>query len=180
MGIAGVPTFGCCSRGGAARAVCRPQWPAIALGRPSQGACSSSCAASGFGRQPPTGLASATRQSGEPTTSGVDAVGATAGVGESSTFAGAIMLGLVGADALVADMDLDVAADHHHLDLAVPVCRPDPLARPGEGQIAGGVDLSNHGRVGGWGGCDHRLPTALTGGGVGARTPGCRGHGARP
>lgn len=82
---------------------------------------------------------------------GVAAVGSTAGVGEGSVFAGAVVTHGMRTNELVTDRDLDGVTDDD-LDFASPVLVADPVVRAGEAHVAGRVDLAGHGCRG------HRRP----------------------
>src|SRR4051794_24422700 len=73
-------------------------------------------------------------------------MGSAAGVGEGAVFAGAVVLGLVAADELRADRDLDGVADDSDLDLTTSIGGADAVVRTGEGHVSGRVDLAGHRR----------------------------------
>jgi hypothetical protein len=66
----------------------------------------------------------------------------TAGIGERTVLAGAVVTDRVAADELGSDRDLDRLADHRDLDLAAPELGSDPIAGSGEADTAAGVDLA--------------------------------------
>ena len=73
-------------------------------------------------------------------------MGVAAGVGECAVFAGAVVLGLVATDQLLADGDFDGVTNDGDLDLATAVGGADSIVRAGEGHVARRVDLAGHRR----------------------------------
>ena len=67
---------------------------------------------------------------------------ATAGVGEGAVLTGAVVLGAVATDELLADRDLDGVTDDGDLHLTAPIGVADAVVGAGEAHVAGRVDLT--------------------------------------